>query len=385
MKKNIFIPLLVLAFLSSCGKNLGTKTAEILPEDIVELREDQAKLAGVDTGHVEMRMISNSLQVSGTVNGTPQNIASVCFPMGGFIKSTTLIPGNRVHKGQVLAIIENQEFLDIQQQYLEAHSRLEFAEAEFHRHSELYKNDVYSQQNVQEVTADYKSLKAQVNALGQKLGMIGINADALREDGISSTVPIKSPINGYIRTVNINLGKYVAPSDILFEIVNCDELLLELTLFEKDADKAGPGQNIRFFINNETEEHHAVVYQTGKSIGADKTCKVYARVSGICKNLLPGMYVNAYISTGGNRVLSLPSESIVNFDDKDYIFVFEKNKTEEDKNFTEYKMVEVRKGFTENGYTEVILPAGFSMKAAIVTRGAYNLLSAKMNAGEMAC
>lgn len=75
-----------------------------------------------------------------------------------------------------------------------------------------------------------------------------------------------SPISGFVKAVNINIGKYVAPADVLFEIVNGDKLYLELTLFEKDANKVSAGQKIRFFINNETEQHDAVIYQTGRTI-----------------------------------------------------------------------------------------------------------------------
>ena len=45
-------------------------------------------------------------------------------------------------------------------------------------------------------------------------------------------------------------------------------------------------------------------------------------VQGTCKNVLPGMYVNAIIEASNNKVTALPSDAIVSFDDKDYIFVF---------------------------------------------------------------
>jgi cobalt-zinc-cadmium efflux system membrane fusion protein len=98
------------------------------------------------------------------------------------------------------------------------------------------------------------------------------------------------------------------------------------------------------------------------------------------------MYVNALIEESDSLVTALPSEAVVSFDDKDYIFVFERNKEEDGKSFTEYRMVEVQKGVTGGGYTEVVLPGDFEPNAAIVVvKGAYNLLSAKKNAGEMAC
>ena len=357
MKTNIIIHPIILSFLFvlliSCNGNKKAtqeaKESEVLPSDIVELRDDQIKLANIQTGSIEMRSLSGNLKVNGLVGVSPEN-------------------------------------LDIQQNYLEAKSKLEFTEADYKRHAELYKEDVYSQQNLQQVTAEYKSLKAQVHALEQKLALIGIDPANLHEDDISRSVAVISPISGYVKAVNINIGKYVAPTDVLFEIVNSDKLYLELTLFEKDADKVAAGQKIHFFINNETEQHEAVIYQTGRSVNTDKTYKVYATVAGNCKNVLPGMYVNAIIEASTDLVTALPAEAIVSFDDKDYIFVFNKNKMENGKQFSEYRMVEIQKGITDGGFTEIILPEGFDVKALrIVIKGAYNLLSAKKNAGEMSC
>lgn len=376
--------------LVSCnsGKNTDaeSKEEEVLPEDIVELRADQIALARIETSSLGSRSLSGMLNVNGVVTTAPQNLATVCAPYGGYVKSTSLIPGMPVSKGQILAVLENQDFVELQKEYLEAKSKLEYAQAEYTRHTELYKENVYSEKNIQQVTSEYKTLKAEKNALEQKLALIGINPTKLTEDNICSAVYVVSPIAGYVKTVNVNLGKYVSSSDVMFEIVNSDKLLLELTLYEKNADKVAVGQKIRFYINDESEQHEAEVYQTGKSIGADKTYKVYATVKSVCKNVLPGMYVNATIEATSEEVTAVPDEAIVSFDDKDYIFAFERNKVENGKNFTEYKMIEIRKGVSDGNYTEIILPENIDAKTLkVVVKGAYTLLSAKKNAGEMSC
>jgi cobalt-zinc-cadmium efflux system membrane fusion protein len=377
--------------LNSCingdGKPVAdTEELEVIPENIVELREDQIKLAGIQTGAIELRSVSNTIKVNGIISVAPQNQATVSMPLGGFIKSTNLLPGHAVSKGQILAVIENQEFVDIQQSYLEARNRLVFAEAEYNRHTDLYKEDVYSEKNVQQVTVDYKNLKGLVRSLEQKLLLIGINPGQLNEDNISNTVNLVSPIRGFLKAVNVNIGESVSSTDVLFEIVNSDKLFLELTLFEKDADKVASGQKIKFYINNETEAHEAVISQTGKSVSEDKTFRVYATVISTCKNVMPGMYVNALIEESDLKVTSLPAEAVVSFDDKDYIFIFDKNKEEAGQPFTEYKIIEVKKGVSSSGFTEISLPEGFDIiNAKVVIKGAYNLLSAKKNAGEMAC
>jgi membrane fusion protein, heavy metal efflux system len=392
MKINILslIPACILFATISCRQNgtdtVNGKKAEVLPDDIVELREDQVRVAEIGLGQVELKQLSENIKVNGIVSVAPRNHATVCMPLGGFVKYTSLVEGNEVKKGETLAVIENQEFVDIQQDYLETRNKLQYAEDEYKRHTELYKDDVYSQKNVQQVTVEYRNLQARTRSLEQKLHLIGIDPSGLREDNISSTVNLLSPITGFLKAVNVSIGKYVTQTDVLFEIVNSDKLFLELTLFERDAGKVSSGQNIRFFISNEEEAHEAVITQTGKSLGDDKTFKAYASVSTDCRHLLPGMYVNAFIEENNNQVTALPSEAIVSFDDKDYIFAFERNKTEEGKPFTEYRMIEVSTGQSRDGYTQVVLPQGFQPDSAkIVVKGAYNLLSAKKNAGEMAC
>jgi cobalt-zinc-cadmium efflux system membrane fusion protein len=93
----------LLITLISCNggtkSGIAAKETEIIPEDIVELRDDQVKLANIETGNIVLRDLSRKLKVSGIVTVSPQNHATVCMPLGGFVKSTSLMPGNPVSKG----------------------------------------------------------------------------------------------------------------------------------------------------------------------------------------------------------------------------------------------------------------------------------------------
>ncbi len=359
---------------------------EELPEDIVELNAEQIAYAGIQMGTVGLRQVSGAIKANGLVSTVPQNTASVSVPLGGFVKSSNLLPGSVVRKGQTLAIVENTEFVDLQQNYFEIKNKFEFAEAEYNRHQELYKEDVYSQKSMQQNTSEYKNLKAQLKGIEQKLMVIGINPATFTEDKISASISIISPISGSVKTANISIGRYVSPSDVLFEIVNTDKMLLELSLFEKDANRITVGQEVHFSINNENHEHKAVIYQVGKSINADKTYKVYATIQQPCPNVMPGMYVLAHIEKTDKQVTAVPSDAVVSFDNKYYIFSFEKEKEEAGKPFTEYRFIEITKGDTNDGYTEIMLPVNFDKEnTRIVVKGAYDLLSAKKNAGEMSC
>lgn len=392
MRTKLFLILILTAVIGiSCNsKKASTEENgehEVLPANIVEMNEAQYKTAGIELGAIEQKALSSELKVNGLVNVSPQNLVSISAIMGGYVKSTTLVQGSPVAKGQVVAVIENTAFIELQQNYLESKSKLDYAEKEYFRQKELNKENVNSAKTLQMAAAEYQSLQSTVFALQQKLKMIGIEAKRLQVENISGSLTITSPISGYVKAVNVNVGKYVNPTDVMFEIVNTQNLTLELSLFEKDIAKVSIGQKISFSIPNAPGSvQTAVVYQVGKALNTDKTIKVYATIGNENKNLLPGMFVNASIKVQNDSLPALPDEAVLSFEDKNYIFVFAEKKKEGDKMVNWFKIVEVQKGVSTNGYSHVILPKDFDLKTLnIVIKGAYNLLSAMKNAGDMAC
>jgi membrane fusion protein, heavy metal efflux system len=392
MKTKMFFMLLTTAFFAiSCGnKNKSAEESskhEVLPPNTVEMNDAQYKAAGIELGGVEQKVLNTQLRVNGIVSVTPQNLVSISAIMGGYIKSTALVQGSPVSKGQVIVVIENPEFIELQQNYLESKSKLEYAETEYNRQKDLNKENVNSAKTYQMATAEFKGLQSKVFALEQKLKMIGIDAKRLEVDKITSSIPVLSPISGYVKVVNVNVGKFVNPTDVIVEIVNTQNMTLELTVFEKDIDQVSIGQKISFILPDKPENKlSAVIYQVGKALNEDKTIKVYATIEKENRNLLPGMYVNATIDTKNDSVTVLPNEAVLSFEDKNYIFIFSEKKKEGDKFVTLFKIIEVNKGVSENGFTEVIFPKNFVAEPnKIVIKGAYNLLSALKNAGDMAC
>jgi cobalt-zinc-cadmium efflux system membrane fusion protein len=360
---------------------------EELPANVVEMNDAQYNAAGIELGNVEYKELSSVLTVNGMVSVSPQNLVSVSAIMGGYVKSTSLVQGSPVIQGQVIAVIENPDFIELQQNYLESKSKLDYAETEFNRQKELYKENVNSAKSYELAISEYKTLQSLVAALEQKLKLIGISVKNLTVDKISASVPVYSPISGYVKTINVNIGKYVNPTDVIAEIVNTKNMTLELTVFEKDIDKVHIGQKLDFILPAKPDvKMSAFIYQMGKTINDDKTVKIYCTVEKGNKNLLPGMYVSATIETQSDSVTALPIESVLTFEDKNYIFIFSEKKKEGEIYVTLFEALEIEKGVTENGYIQVSLPEKYDLlKTKIVIKGAYNLLSALKNAGDMAC
>lgn len=398
MKQKIFSSLAILflaAVLFSACSSKGNAEAAATEEpkkeeaDMVDLSEDQFKTVNIQYGAVEDKNLSSVIRASGALDVPPQQLLTVSSPYGGTLKSTELLQGKPVTKGEVIAVLENPEFIQLQQDYLDYKSQLVYLKEELNRQEELSKENVNAKKTLQKASSDYNSMMARVQGLRSKLLLININPDKINPAGISGKANIYAPISGYVTKVMVNIGKFVNANQELFEIVDTRHLHAELTIFEKDVPKLKIGQKIRFVLNNETAERFAEVHLIGREISAERTVRVHGHLSQEDKNLLPGMYLKAIVETGLATTTALPDKAIVQSAGKSYIFIAAEEMNEEkipeaaDKNKTPekhipFKRIEVTTGVSENGYTEVILPEGFDRSSKVVINGAYDLLS-KMN------
>ncbi|GEL11525.1 membrane fusion protein, cobalt-zinc-cadmium efflux system [Flavobacterium glycines] len=375
MSKNILITITALLFLTSCGNKKAEEetTEKATIENTTTLTDAQIKNAGIQTGKIEQKEISATLKLNGKIDVPPQNLVSISVPMGGYLKSTKLLEGMHVTKGQVLCIVEDQQYIQLQEDYLLAKAKIGYAKAEFERQKELNQSKASSDKVYQQAQAEYNSLAVMVQSYGEKLKFAGINPNNISAKNISKSINVYSPISGYISKVNVNTGKYVNPSDILFEIVNPADIHLALTVFEKDIDKLAIGQSLLAYTNTDPEKKHPCkIILIGKDFTENRSTEIHCYFTNYDKTLLPGMYMNAEVEVKNQQSNVLPSDAIVTYENKNYIFVAKSDK--------EFEMKKVTTGNTENGFTEIL--SNDLNEATIVTKGAYSLLMKMKNVEE---
>lgn len=373
-----FIWILLLLVAAGCGsgqEEAPVKEADEGTENTVTLTGEQYKNAGLQTGNITKRNIAAVLRVNGKIDVPPQNMVSVSFPLGGYLKTTKLLPGAHVAKGEVIAVMEDKQYIELQQDYLTAKARHAYLENEYRRQQELNKSKASSDKVYQQAEAEYNSNRILIGALEQKLKLININPGQLDETNISRTVNVYAPVSGFVSAVNINVGKYVAPSDVMFELVNPADIHLLLTVFEKDISKLFTGQKVEAYTNNEPgKKYPAEIVLIGKDIGADRTVQVHCHFDSYDKSLIPGMYMNTEIRFNEAEALTVPADAVVRYGNKEYIFVAGSNNT--------YTMTEVVTGIAGEGYIAITPTGGIDTGKPVVTANAYTLLMMLKNKSE---
>jgi len=293
MKHTIF--LLIALFLISCGEEVKTMALveETLPVAVINDEEiagnpDQPDLSDV---------IADELYLNGTLVLPPQNFASVTLLMGGAVHATHLLPGEYVKKGSTIALLENIEFINLQQTFLEAAAQEEFLEAEYNRQKKLSEQEAASKKRYQESKAEYLSVKSRREAAAAQLRLLDISPEQIVKEGISPYLTVKAPISGYVTGMKLNIGKHFQVGESICEIVDKGEVILNLTVYEKDLPYLNVGEKLCFLVNGIPDDFDATLFSIGQEVDtSSRSLEVYAKVQGTHALFRPGMYVTARVN-----------------------------------------------------------------------------------------
>lgn len=404
IQKYIMIAFISISLFSACNSAKQAQEDEHEGEEhqtnMVSLTRQQMKAINLELGRIERRNLSSNIKSNGRIELPPQNKANVSTFVGGVIKSVLVIEGDFVKKGQTLAILEHPDIVEMQQQYLESANNLEFLEQDYLRKKTLYEEEVGSGKAYQRALADYNATKSTIKGLKAKLRMLGINLRSLEKGNISPTINIVSPIDGFVRSTEVNIGAFVESNRGMFEIVDNRHVHVDLLVYEKDIRKIKKGQEVHFtFSSIPDKELKGTIFSVGQAYEKEaKAITVHVDIENKEGVLIPGMYVSGQIIIDTVTTDTLPEAAIVAEGDKYFIFVKAEseehaqendNEGDEEKGSEEdheqerwyFERVEVIPGTRDNSYLEVKLLAPLPEDAQIAVNAAYYLL-AEMGKGE---
>lgn len=372
IKPHIFF-CIITTIIGCTSKNEHAATADTEEQQILHLSAEQQRHLNIILSQPEYRTVSKYIEASGQLDVPPQHLITISAPLGGFIKRTPLLEGMRVRKGDVLVEMEHPEYIQLQQDYLQALSRLKMLKAEYIRQEELERENVTAIKAREKAQTEYETAKVEVESLRARLKMLHIDPEQLTTEGIRPVVAITSPINGYVTRVNVSTGAYVQAQHELFRLIDPTHLHAELFVFEKDLSSLQEGQRVIFTLLNDTIKRYAKVYLIGKELTTDRTVRVHCHLDHDYPGLIPGLYIRAQIETASHRALTVPESAVVRIGNQPHVFVARENDV--------FELTPVRLGAIYKGYAE-LADTSLEESARVVTSPAYTLLSMLRNRGE---
>ena len=371
-KFSAFYSFILVFLLFSCG---NTEKNNKKTEDDEGIRVTRAQFEGSEMklGSLYQKTFPVTVDATGTIDVPPENKALITSYAAGYVKQTPLLIGDKVKKGQFLVSLENPDYVQMQQDYLEVMQQMNYLKSEYERQEELIKENITSQKNFLKAESEYKSNRARYEGLKKKLEMLNISPQAVENGSITSTIRLYAPISGSITDMMINKGMHVSEADELMQIINTDHMHIELNVFEKDIMKVQQGQDIHVVIPEaESDTIPAEVHLVGTSIDEKKrTVKVHGHFKNEKdRHFATGMFVDAQIIVSKEQAKALPTQSIVSLDDMNYVLQLKKQ------NDSAYFFVrrEVMLGDSFNGATVIENIGEFKESDLFLVKGAFSLI-----------
>ena len=169
--KKIIYTLIITSLLFSCKES---KTEESSDKDngLITVTVAQFQSSGMEIASPVEQDFDVAINTSGRIDVPPQNRAKVTSFIGGYVKATRLLVGDKVTKGQALLTLENTEYLDIQKDYLEVAEQIKYLKSEFERQKTLYDEKITSQKNYLKAESDYRRALGMYQSLRAKLQLL---------------------------------------------------------------------------------------------------------------------------------------------------------------------------------------------------------------------
>ena len=324
-KLNYIITLFV--FLSSCSgeqKEQQITDAQVSSsnENEVILSTDQVNAIKLKSGKIERKSLSNVIMANGYLDVPPQNKAVISPIITGFVRKVNYLLGDNVKKGAVMAELESIEYIDLQQEYMELKSRIEYLSEDYNRQKLLRQQDAVSKKKYLQAEVDYQIAISTLDALAAKLKLLGTNLSQLDQKRIQSKIFLKAPISGSVNKMNVQIGKHVDPQEEIYELINTDHLHLELNVYQKDIPKVKKGQKVRFYISSlGNKAFNGEVFLVGKDLSEEKrSINVHVHFDDDEADFTVGMYGTASVIIDENPMYTLPVTAVVVDGNAKYVF-----------------------------------------------------------------
>ncbi|KYG82748.1 efflux RND transporter periplasmic adaptor subunit [Roseivirga echinicomitans] len=373
---SLFLGSLALVFgIFSCGSNATNETVVIDDnENIISVSNSQFQASAMKLGKMDTFEFSEKVHTTGMFDVPPGHKASVSAYFGGYVKESELLPGEVATKGQTLFTLENPAYIQMQQDFLEVKNHLTFLKSDYERQKNLSEENISSQKKFLQAETEYNSALTQYEALKKKLALMNIDSNSLTAESMTSVISVKSPISGFITSVDASKGMFLNPSDIAITITNTEHMHMELRVFENDLHKIKVDQKVIFKRQNDPNKTFtATINLINKAIDEEnRSVLVHCHLDNEEDELLfiPGMYVEAEILTSTQAQMALPEAAVIEIENNYYVLV----KTGMENGASVFEKRAVKVGITEDGFTSILNPQDFKANTEFLISGAFNLI-----------
>jgi cobalt-zinc-cadmium efflux system membrane fusion protein len=268
---------------------------------------EDSRVLDLETTLPAYHIAGDTLELRGMVDAPPQSMIDVALPYGGMITKLNFYSGSYVKKGELLAEVKHQDYIDLQEGYLSALASLEELDAAWQRQETLKEKESTSEKAYQEARSSYRAASAKLKGVEARLRLAGISPEAVRTEGIQETIRVYAPVSGFITDILTNIGMYVPEDASIYRLIDTEHLHVELNAYPDDVATLHKGQKVNFRLRKSGRVHQGEIYLISQYVAENRTVTVHVHPDGEIPGMLPGMFVQATVQLGTDSIWGIPA------------------------------------------------------------------------------
>jgi cobalt-zinc-cadmium efflux system membrane fusion protein len=323
-------------------------------------RSDTAKLAGIEIAKALARPSAAALTAPARLAYDATKLAQVNARSPGVVRSLKVDVGTQVKKGDPLVVIDSPNVGADRARLSAAKARIQVAEENFARATQLEKEGIASRKNLLEAQQDLDLAKSEHAALSASLSVFGAGGG-----GVGSYT-LSAPIDGVVTERRATIGKLVNGDEVLFEVVDTSSMWADVEIAENDLPAVGVGQVVSLRIDSlgEREISGAITYVAPSVDPHTRTSKARVPLMNADGVLRANMYGHARIAAGAARTnVVVPRAAVQRAKNVQLVFVRV--------SANEYETRRVQLGTADAEFIEIV--KGIRPGEEVVTTGSFLL------------
>lgn len=297
-------------------------------EGKVQLADETLASAGIEIAAVGPREMTTMIEVPGEIKVDATRLAHVVPRLQGVVIAVSKQEGDRVRRGELMAIISSRELADAKSAYMAASQRVRFARVTFEREENLWKKKISAEQDYLEARRALDEARLTEDVAAQKLVALGLPVDSLPALGTAApeSLPryeIRAPIDGTVIARDLTVGEAVPADRDIFSIADLSSVWVEAVITARDLARVRQGQSASVRSADLGRDVSGRVTFVGALVGAENRSAtarlVIPNPDGAWR---PGLFVSVRIVQESSSVpLAVLADAIQTFRDWQVVFV----------------------------------------------------------------
>ena len=357
--------------------------AEEDPNLITFLKEQQWDIPFA-TQEVQQRTLTQTVDATGEIMAAQHSQAVVSAPFSGIILSSQNgnlpVVGQQLSKGTPVAVlnpaIQSGGGDNYAQQFVNAQSELELAEANLDRSKRLYEKEAIPQTELQKARIEYRQAFTRYQTINEVIQVDTTTIEGYGESAESYRFQIKAPISGTIVESFVSPGMQVEAGQPLYRIADASKVWLKANVPAARQSRIANAGQAAFRVQGddrlyEVSELDGRLISKGNSIDPQsRTLPLIYELNNTENGLPLGMFSTVHINTDTKEnVLAIPQSALIEEEGNYNVYVHVSGES--------FRKQRVTTGIEHRGWVEIT--SGLQGGEHVVTENAYQVKLASLS------